>query len=378
MRSETRSEQLAGAAVKLVRNVPGLKQSVLSGVALLTRHETGYLQAKLKKQEGLNFELTKDCEELTSMLASVTKHVEREQRLNRDVKYEAAAVRRMTFVRNQHEQVRKHFPEYAKFLPAVEPLEKQLALAMSEKTMPVIVLTHIQKTAGNSVIAYLRRCLTPERVARIHEMEMATREETARCIEDKFGLYDVIAGHVPYSRRVDQLSARPAVNISVLREPVDRVASLYYYLKANASWLGQGQFLVENKVSIEDFAGCDAYFDNHMVRMLCDIEPAAVKRGECTQEMLEQAKVNIVRDFLLVGLTERSREFLAVFASLFCFSLEDVPIENVNEKRSPLSKVPQAAIDAIAHHNRFDVELYDFTKKLWDVTTDEWLKNHSF
>lgn len=373
----TKSEQIQGAAANLVRSVPGLKQSVLSGVALLTRHETGYLQAKLKKEEGTTAELTERCEELTSMLASVTKHIEREQKANRDVKNEAAAVRRVMYVEHQREQVKKHFPEYAKHLPDVETLEKRVLSAVAERTMPVIVLTHIQKTAGNSVIAYLRRCVTAERIVRIHEFEMAPREDIERAVGEKFGLFDVLAGHIPFCRRVDEMTgSRDSVNISILREPVDRVVSLYYYLRANANWLGQGQTIIEQKITLETFAGSEAYFDNHMVRMLCDLEPISVMLGACTPEMLEQAKINIVKHFLLVGLTEQTPEFLAVLASLFCWSLEDVPSENVNKKRSSISTVSKEAIAAIAQHNSYDVELYEFAKKLWDVTSKDWLSRY--
>lgn len=370
----TKSEQLQGAAANLVRNIPGLKQSVLSGVAILTRHETGYLQAKLKKEESKNAELAERCEELTSILASVSKHIEREQRANKEVKNEAAAVRRVMYIEHQREQIKKHFPEYSKHLLPVDTLEKRVWAAVAEKTMPVIVLTHIQKTAGNSVIAYLRRCLTVERIARIHEFEMAPREEIERAVADKFGQFDVLAGHIPFCRRVDELPApRDSVNISILREPVDRVVSLYYYLRANASWLGQGQTIIEKKISLEGFAGSEAYFDNHMVRMLCDVEPIAVPLGGCTREMLEQAKINIVKNFLMVGLTEETPEFLALLARLFCFSLEDVPSENVNKQRSSISSVSKEALSAIAQHNSFDVELYEFVQKLWNVTSKNWL-----
>ena len=375
----TRSEQIQGAAVNLVRSVPGLKQSVLSGVALLTRHETGYLQAKLKKEESKSAELTERCEELTSMLASVSKHIEREQKFNKDVKNEAAAVRRVMFVEHQREAIKKHFPEYSRHLSSVETLEKRLLEAMSQRTMPVIVLTHIQKTAGNSVIAYLRRCLTVERIARIHEFEMSPREEIERAVAEKYGHFDVLAGHIPFCRRVDELTApRESINISILREPVDRVVSLYYYLRANASWLGQGQTIIEKKITLESFANSEAYFDNHMVRMLCDVEPISVPLGACTNEMLEQAKINVVKHFLLVGLTEQTPEFLAVLARLFCFSLEDVPSENVNKQRSSISSVSKEALAAIAKHNSYDVELYEFVQRMWDVTGKDWLSQSEF
>ncbi len=373
----TKSEQIQGAAANLVRSVPGLKQSVLSGVALLTRHETGYLQAKLKKEQETTAELNSRVEELTSMLASISTHVEREQRANKHVKNETAAVRRVMFVEHQRQQIKEHFPAYAQHLPTVEALDKRIMEALAQYSMPVIVLTHIQKTAGNSVIAYLRRCLTAERILRIHEFEMSPREDIERAVADKFGHFDVLAGHVPFCRRVDKLTdARQSVNISVLREPVDRVVSLYYYLRANASWLGQGQTIIEQKISLDTFAGSEAYFDNHMVRMLCDVEPISVALGACTPEMLEQAKVNIVKHFLLVGLTEQTPDFLAVLASLFCFSLEDVPSENVNKKRSSISSVSKEAIAAIAKHNSYDVELYDFVQKLWNVTTADWLARY--
>ncbi|MBC7999950.1 MAG: sulfotransferase family 2 domain-containing protein [Leptolyngbya sp.] len=366
----TRSEKLTGAAIKLVRNVPGLKQSVLSGVAFLTKHETGYLHAKLKKEEEINLDLSKKCDELTSLVASVGKHVESEKALNRYIKTETAAVRRMMFVEKQHQKVERNFPKYAKYLPKAEPLDAKLTAALNEKIAPVIVFTHIQKTAGNSVIAFLQRCLSTPRVARIHELEMASRETIKGAIDSKFGLYDVMSGHIPFARRIDLLLDRPNVNISIMREPVDRVVSLYFYLKANESWLEQGKYVTQNNLSLLEFATSEAYFDNHMVRMLCDLEPTSVPIGQCSEEMLEQAKINIVKNFLLVGLTEKINEFLEVLAHIFCWSLEDVPRENVNELRSPISKFPTDVLDAVAERNKYDVALYKFAKEYWEKMTD--------
>lgn len=365
---ESKSERLTGAAIRLVRNVPGLKESVLTGVAFLTRHETGYLQAKLEKAETANRELNDRIAELTSMQATISAHLAAEQGLNETVKQEVGAIRRLVFFDKRRELLARSFPDYVKHLPASGDLRAGLEAALGAKQMPVIVFTHIQKTAGNSVIAYLRRCLTKPRVARIHELEMATVEKTREVVDSKFGQYDVLAGHIPFSRRVDLMTDRPSVNISIMREPIDRVVSLYYYLKANASWLDQGKRIVEEKMSIADFAYSDVYFDNHMVRMLCDSDPAHAPIGECTKEMLEQAKVNVLKHFLLVGRTEQIHEYLSVMADLFCWSLEDVPKENVNEMRAPLSKVSPAAIKALSDRNRYDVELYQFVKGVWSAT----------
>lgn len=361
----TKSEKLTGAAIKFVRSVPGLKESVLTGVAILTRHETGYLQARLEKMETANRELADRCAELTSMQATISAHLAAEQTLNQSVKIEVGAIRRLVFLDSRRELLQKRFPDYAKNLPPAGDWRGQMESALAARQMPVIVFTHIQKTAGNSVIAYLRRCLTKPRVARIHELEMATSEKTKEVVDSKFGQYDVLAGHIPFSRRVDLMTERQSVNISIMREPVDRVVSLYYYLKANASWLDQGKRIVEESMSLTDFANSNVYFDNHMVRMLCDSDPAHTPEGDCTKEMLEQAKINVLRNFLLVGVTEQIGEFLSALANLFCWSLEDVPKENVNEMRAPLSAVAPEAIKALSDRNRYDVELYQFVKGVW-------------
>lgn len=361
----TKSEKLTGAAIKFVRSVPGLKESVLTGVAILTRHETGYLQARLEKMETANRELADRCAELTSMQATISAHLAAEQKLNQGVKIEVGAFRRLVFLDRRRELLQKRFPHYAKHLPQITDWRGEMESAFAAKQIPVIVFTHIQKTAGNSVIAYLRRCLTKPRVARIHELEMATSEKTKEVVDSKFGQYDVLAGHIPFSRRVDLMTERQSVNISIMREPVDRVVSLYYYLKANASWLDQGKRIVEESMSLTDFANSNVYFDNHMVRMLCDSDPAHTPEGDCTKEMLEQAKINVLRNFLLVGVTEQIGEFLSALANLFCWSLEDVPKENVNEMRAPLSAVAPEAIKALSDRNRYDVELYQFVKGVW-------------
>lgn len=373
---ESRGEKLTGAAIKVIRNVPGLRESVLSGVALLTRHNTAYLQAKLKQQESDLQVLTVRNTELNQLNAIMAKHLVDERNFGIESKRELAEFRRSLFFEHRKKKIQEHFPEYAHLLQNV-PIANTVESALFNAESPVLVFTHIQKTAGNSVIAYLRSCVTAERVVRIHEFEMSSREKISEALAEKFGLYDVVAGHIPFCRRVDKLIDRPTFNISIMREPVDRVVSLYFYLKANASWLDQGKHIVDQKITLEQFANSDAYFDNHMVRMMCDLEPISVAKACCTREMLEQAKVNLINHFLLVGLTESAPDYINMLSSLFCWSRDDMPRENVNEKRSPLSSAPASALQALGEVNSYDVELYAFAKKLWEVTTSDWLSKFS-
>ncbi len=124
----------------------------------------------------------------------------------------------------------------------------------------------------------------------------------------------------------------------------------------------------------QEFAQSDVYFDNHMVRMLCDADPYEVKHGQCTKAMLEEAKVNIVKEFFLVGSTEQIYDYLQLLAHFFCWSLDDVPQVNVNKQRSPVSKVSKEAIEVLSERNKYDLELYEFVQKLWSVTSAPYLE----
>ncbi len=110
------------------------------------------------------------------MLSSLTHHIEKEQQLNSDIKCEAGAFRRARFDEFRHKQITEHLPDMAVHLPTVSADDS----ALLQTAMPVIVLTHIQKAAGNSVLAYLKRCVGSERVARIHEVENGTKDKNRR------------------------------------------------------------------------------------------------------------------------------------------------------------------------------------------------------
>src|SRR3546814_2577595 len=105
--------------------------------------------------------------------------------------------------------------------------------------MTRLIFTHIQKAAGNSVNVFLER-LRNERGTNILAVTGAAsaiakwplirilRSEDVRVTD-----FDIITGHVPFSSAIPCLS--PAVFVTVLRDPVDRLLSDYCSQPENRS-----------------------------------------------------------------------------------------------------------------------------------------------
>jgi hypothetical protein len=170
----------------------------------------------------------------------------------------------------------------------------------------------------------------------------------------------VVSGHYSYGLH-EQLPERPTAYMTMLRDPVDRVWSLYRHINA---WTDDGVLIgdaglryerdVDLHVLYERFALRE--LDNDQTRRIAGVEPPY---GECTNEVLELAKRRLERDIHFVGLAERLTESMQLAARTFGWTR---PLQL--ERRNESSPEDGAEIDSdlralIADHNRFDVALYE-------------------
>jgi hypothetical protein len=157
-----------------------------------------------------------------------------------------------------------------------------------------------------------------------------------------------VVGHFWFG--VHRHLGRPATYITLLRDPVDRVLSLFYHLNED-----------ENpKMELEEFLASPPYreVDNDQTRRIAGVEP---ELGKCTRRTLDLAKDNLRRHFSVVGVTDRFDETLVLlkrklgWAKHLCYYSK-----HINRDRPPADSVPQPIRDAILRWNELDRELYDF------------------
>ena len=150
-----------------------------------------------------------------------------------------------------------------------------------------------------------------------------------------------------------------ATYITVLREPVDRVISSYYFMRNSKLQPLYWKFRVENW-SLEDFVRRSPR-ENVQCKILAGVEYAK----PCTVEIYETAKENLVRYFSVVGLCERFEESLALMKLRFGWKLERYASFNVSRIRPRKSEVSRSTLNLIEKKNSFDISLYDYAAKLF-------------
>ena len=124
----------------------------------------------------------------------------------------------------------------------------------------------------------------------------------------------MLRGHMPFG--LHALLPQNATYITILRHPVERIISHYYYvLRTPEHYLHAD--VAANKIDLENYVyrGISTELDNGQTRLLSGYLSGAVHNqdidyGGCTREMLEKAKNNLSNHFSVVGLSEHFDESL--------------------------------------------------------------------
>jgi glycosyltransferase involved in cell wall biosynthesis len=148
----------------------------------------------------------------------------------------------------------------------------------------------------------------------------------------------------------------------VLRDPVARITSHYYYAKRYPTHYLYKE-ITERNMSLADYASArlSDELDNGQVRLLAGVINAkALPIGACGPDLLRQAQQNIERYFSVTGLAERFDESLALMALQLGWNWTPTYQKlNVAPERNGCDAQTRAAIERA---NPFDCELYAWAK----------------
>ncbi len=162
-----------------------------------------------------------------------------------------------------------------------------------------------------------------------------------------------VLGHFWFG--VHQHVTQPCTYVTVLRDPIERVWSLYHHVYGR-----------EPDVDPVEFATNPPYLevDNDQTRRISGLEP---ELGRCTRATLERAMDNLRRHFAVVGVTERFDETLILLKRTFGWQgdLAYYP-KNQTKGKPATTTLTQEAVDAIHERNVLDLALYDFANELLD------------
>lgn len=230
---------------------------------------------------------------------------------------------------------------------------------------PIVVFVHIPKTAGTTLHLVIERQYNPKNIISIHtpkeNAEQVSRLQNSSTADEQ--KIKVIKGHTFGGWH--QLLSQPCAYCTLLRDPVERFISNYFFLlKKEGHPLGQK--LVEKQVTIEDFV-CWPGEDNYQTRFLAkNINEVNldIKQNECTRETLEQAKKNLKDNFAVVGTVEEFDKTLMLLKKVFGWNNVFYKVKNQNKQRLSKSSIPQTTLNLIKEKNQFDLELYQYATQI--------------
>lgn len=226
---------------------------------------------------------------------------------------------------------------------------------------PAIILLHVPKTGGSTLRTALRWKYPSgmlfaesiyEPLERFGEIPLE-RRAAARVVSGHlhFGVHDYLPGE--------------AVYVTMLREPVARVISMYHYIRSDPRHRLHGQLTAG--MSLEEFVrtGADPGVDNHQTRML-----AGVSSGVPGPELeplgaaeLALAKQNLER-CLVAGVNERFDETFILMRRALGWRLPMYVSSKVASGPKPASDEARALI---RERNLLDAELHAFARERLDA-----------
>jgi hypothetical protein len=224
-----------------------------------------------------------------------------------------------------------------------------------------LIFVHVPKTAGTTLRSILFRQYPPDDPHLFHFYDFPKDREAFHALPaERRQALRVLVGHIPFGYHA-HLDA-PADYITMLRDPVDLVTSLYYWtIRTRYDLL----YWYASAVSFEDFVTSELPVVRELVRNLQTRYLSGVE-GEATEETLALAKRNLETAFTAFGLDDRFDESLLLFRRALGWRRTHYVRENVTRGRPKKRDLPEATRRLIEQNNALDIELVAFARERFD------------
>jgi hypothetical protein len=224
-----------------------------------------------------------------------------------------------------------------------------------------VVFVHVPKTGGMTLASILARQF---RAAAAYQLEgplTAARQELRRLPLERLRNLRLVGGHVPFG--LHECLPRPARYVTLLRDPVERLVSVYYYGRLRPEWPIHRQ-IHDRGWTLDDFIASDAAaeFHNQQTRMLAGGDGLDDAPGA-----LERALEHLGQHFPFAGLMERFDESVLLYREVLGWGAVHYRPENINRGRPRGPQIPAATAAAIERRNALDRALYEAAKPRFEA-----------
>ena len=227
-----------------------------------------------------------------------------------------------------------------------------------------IIFLHVPKTGGTTLRDIFNRQYKNDEIIltkRLIESENIIKglndEEKNRIL--------MVQGHMKFE--LHRYFNNKFKYFTMMREPVKRVLSQYTYLlslKDNPHNLStdSGEMTIREYYDSGDTPQLTNGQTQLISGILIDKDSGKVSSGT----ILEKAKQNLEKHFLLVGITERFNETLLLLKRELGWKTPYYSRANVTKKKSGRGNIREDDIEFVKEKNHLDIQLYDFAAGLFN------------
>ena len=232
-----------------------------------------------------------------------------------------------------------------------------------------MIFLHIPKASGTTLHRIIERQYEPTAVFTIDGTRVQESvDEFKKLPEARREKVRVLKGHMHFG--LHRYLPRPSTYITIVRDPVDRVISNYYYVLRTPGHRLYHEVKFRH-MSLKDYvcSRINPQLDNGQTRLLSGVEGRAI--GECSTEMLEIAQKNLQSFFSIVGLSERFDETLILLKRAFGWRIPFYVKANVTRNRPLKEDISKDTLNLIEEYNELDIELYRYVIEMFEESISQ-------
>ncbi len=233
-----------------------------------------------------------------------------------------------------------------------------------------VLFEHIPKTAGTTFQKILYSHYSPDRIFKIYPGPH--RENVKKYIEDFINMsseeregFDLILGHGAF--QVYECVVGNCIGITVLRDPIERVISHYYFVRRRP--IHEDFEKAKNMDLCEYAMSLKEELENNYTRRFSRLTNDEVNKNP--ERALSLAKQNLKEYFSVIGLTERFDEtILLIMRKLGWNQLPFYLNANVTSNRLKQNDIPEDTLQVIREITKLDIELYNCVSQWFQETIE--------
>jgi hypothetical protein len=260
-------------------------------------------------------------------------------------------------------QLDEYRSAYEKTLLERDEFKTAFEREVCEKTRtvatPQVAFMHIMKTAGISVQMFLKPFIADSR-----NLWVESSEQIEPLHPHYVEYFDLVQGHFSY-KDTTKLRANKRL-ISILREPVDRVLSAYWYFRTRKDEevrdITRHMIAYAKKCTFLEWLRCDhpqVQSVTHNQQTFAFAHDWRAPRGQSDDKVLQEALCHL-DEFYFVGFFERLQESMQLLSkSMGWAPHEALGRHNVTPQRQSVRDLSAQERDAVIELNQYDYVLYN-------------------